>query len=116
MAEQTPATYPTEWLTLPEVADLIGTGISGVRRLIEDDALIGAKRDGVFKVPSAFFLGSEPLSSLRGTIIALHDAGLDPKQSIEWLLTEEATLGNAPIVSLRAGRKSEVRRAARVLG
>lgn len=116
MAEQTPEAYPTEWLTLPEVAELMGVGISGVRRLIEDDALIGAKRDGVFRVPAAFFVGGEALSSLRGTIIALHDAGLDAEESIDWLFAEEETIGNAPIVSLRAGRKSEVRRAARVLG
>lgn len=115
MAEQKPESFPTDWLTLPDVADLIGTGVSGVRRLIEDSALIASKRDGVLKVPSAFFADGEALSSLRGTIIALHDVGLDVDETIDWLLAPEETLGNAPIESLRAGRKAEVRRAARIL-
>ena len=115
MADETSASYPTDWLTLPDAAELLGTGISGVRRLLEDSALVSSKRDGVQRIPSAFFLDGEPLSSLRGTIIALSDAGLDADESIDWLFEIEETLGNAPIESLRAGRKSEVRRAARVI-
>lgn len=113
MAEQ--STVPTEWLTLPDVAELMGVGVSAVRRLLEDSSLVASKRDGVLKVPSVFFLDAEPLGSLRGTIIALHDVGLDADETIDWLLSPEESIGNAPIESLRAGRKAEVRRAARVL-
>ena len=35
---------------------------------------------------------------------------------MHWLLTEEESLGTAPIDALRAGRKAEVRRVAQALG
>lgn len=115
MAEQTPSTYPTEWLTLPEVSERIGEPVGRVRRLLDESALIGSRRDGVLKVPSVFLADGRPISSLRGTIIVLHDAGLDPDETIDWLLSPEETLGHAPIESLIAGRKAEVRRVAQTL-
>jgi hypothetical protein len=45
----------------------------------------------------------------------LEDAGFTVGQAIEWLYTDDETLGHAPIVSLLNGRKSEVRRLAQSL-
>ena len=45
----------------------------------------------------------------------LHDVGFEVDEMIDWLLNVEDALGNAPIESLLAGRKAEVRRVAQVL-
>lgn len=107
--------YATEWLTIPDLVELLDEPLGKVRRLIDEDYLVGSRRDGVFKVPAVFLVDGRPLPSLRGTIIVLHDAGFDPDETIDWLLTPEETIGLAPIEALLAGRKSEVRRVAATL-
>jgi hypothetical protein len=106
---------PTEWLTLPELVEALGEPLSRVRRLIDDRALIGSRRGGPFAVPSVFIVDGRPLSSLRGTVTVLGDVGFSDDEAIDWLLAPEESLGNAPIVSLLAGRKTEVRRVALTL-
>jgi hypothetical protein len=115
VVDQTPATYPTDWLPLPDVAELLGETVSRVRRLLDERALVGSRRDGILKVPSVFLVDGRPLSSLRGTAILLHDVGFSDDEAIDWLLTPEESLGVAPIESLLAGRKAEVRRVAQAL-
>ncbi|GAA3648760.1 Rv2175c family DNA-binding protein [Microbacterium marinilacus] len=105
----------TEWLTLPEVAELLGETPGRVRRLLDEKALVGSRREGPLRIPSVFFVDDEVLSSLRGTVIVLHDAGFDDDEAIDWLLTPEESIGDAPIEALRAGRKAEVRRVAQTL-
>jgi len=107
--------FETDWLALPDLVEVLGEPLGRVRRLIDESYLVGSKRDGVFKVPSVFVVDGHPLSSLRGTVIVLHDAGFSDDEAIDWLLTPEESLGHAPIESLLAGRKSEVRRVARTL-
>ena len=107
--------FETDWLTLPDLVEVLGEPLGRVRRLLDESYLVGSKRDGVFKVPSVFVVDGHPLSSLHGTVIVLHDAGFSDDEAIDWLLTSEESLGHAPIESLLAGRKSEVRRIARTL-
>ncbi len=107
--------FPTEWLTLPELVEILGEPLGRVRRLVDDSHLIGSRRDGTFKVPAVFIVDGHPLSSLRGTVIVLHDAGFTDDEAIDWLLAHEDSIGGAPIASLLAGRKSEVRRVAQTL-
>ncbi len=107
--------YPTDWLTIPDLVELLDESLGRVRRLFDEDYLVGSRRDGVFKVPAVFIAEGRPLPALRGTIIVLHDAGFDPDEIIDWLLTPEETIGMAPIEALLAGRKSEVRRVAATL-
>nr|WP_221189164.1 Rv2175c family DNA-binding protein [Microbacterium proteolyticum] len=102
-------------MTIPDLVELLDEPLGRVRRLIDEDYLVGSRRDGVFKVPAVFLAAGRPLPALRGTIIVLHDAGFDPDETIDWLLTPEQTIGVAPIEALRAGRKSEVRRVAATL-
>ncbi|ANF31033.1 transcriptional regulator [Leifsonia xyli] len=105
----------TEWLTVPDLVELLGLSVSRVRRLIEDRHL-GAKRvDGVLKVPAAFLKDGQPLSELHGTLIVLADDGFSDDEAVDWLLEEEESLGTSPIEALRAGRKAEVRRIAQAL-
>lgn len=107
--------FPTDWLTLPELAEVLGETLSRTRRLLDESYLVGSRRDGAFKIPAAFLVDGEVLSSLRGTIIVLHDAGFTADETIDWLLAPEDTIGIEPIAALRAGRKSEVRRVAQAL-
>ncbi|MEV7694535.1 Rv2175c family DNA-binding protein [Microbacterium sp. NPDC089189] len=112
----TAARTPTEWLTLPDLVELTGEPLGRVRRLLDDGYLIGSRRNGTFQVPSIFLVDGEPLTSLRGTIFVLRDAGFSDDEAIDWLLEPEESVGDAPIVALLQGRKSEIRRIARALG
>ena len=112
MTEQAPA---REWLTIPDLVDSLGLGVSRVRRLIDDRHLAAKRIDGVLKVPSDFLKDGQPLGELRGTLIVLGDAGFDDEEAVDWLIQEDDVLGVAPIDALRAGRKAEVRRVAQAL-
>lgn len=105
-----------EWLTIPDLADVLGIGQSKVRRLIEDRALLAHKIDGAVRVPADFVRDGEPLHELRGTLVVLADSGFNDEEALWWLLDTDDTLGAAPIDALRSGRKTEVRRVAQALG
>lgn len=110
-----PHSFATEWLTIPDIAELIGEPVGRVRRLIDEQHLVAVRHDGLLRVPAAFFVDGHVLSSLRGTIIVLSDAGLSDEEITAWLLEPEDSIGVAPIEALRAGRKREVRRVAQTL-
>ncbi|MGV8885058.1 MAG: Rv2175c family DNA-binding protein [Microbacteriaceae bacterium] len=109
-------TTPTDWLTIPDLTEVLSLKVSQVRRLIEDRSLLARRVDGVWKVPAAFIAGDEPMSELRGTIVVLGDSGFSDDEALDWLLSPEDSLGVSPIDALRAGRKAEVRRVAQALG
>ena len=111
----TPAAAAIEWLTMPDLVEVLDEPLGRVRRLIDEHYLVGSTRSGVFAVPSVFIVDGHPLSSLRGTVIVLQDAGFTDDELIDWLLAEEESIGVAPIEALRRGRKSEVRRVAQSL-
>jgi hypothetical protein len=104
------------WLTIPDLTELLGLKVSQVRRLIEEGALLARKIDGVWHVPDVFIVDDAPLRELRGTVIVLGDAGFSSEESMNWLLHSEPSLGVSPVEALRAGRKAEVRRVAQALG
>jgi hypothetical protein len=106
----------TEWLTLPELVEMLGEPLGRVRRLLDESHLVGSRRHGALAVPAVFIVDAAPLGSLRGTLFVLHDAGFSDDEAIDWLLSHEDSIGMAPIEALRAGRKSEVRRVAQSLG
>jgi hypothetical protein len=106
----------TEWLTVPDLVELLGIPQGRVRRLLEDRILLGMRLDGVLKVPADFIVDGEPLHELRGTVLVLADAGFSDEEAVNWLLSEQDSLGTTPIAALRSGRKAEVRRVAQALG
>ncbi len=114
-AVSAPGVTATEWLTMPDLVDVLDETLGRVRRLIDEHYLIGSRRSGVFAVPSVFIVDGHPLSSLRGTIIVLQDAGFTDDEVIDWLLAPDEELGRSPIDALLAGHKSAVRRVARTL-
>lgn len=105
----------TQWLTIPDLVELLGIGVSKVRRLIEDRSLLARRVDGIWQVPQSFIRDGEPLPELRGTLILLSDARFSDEEAMDWLLEPESSLGTSPIDALRAGRKAEVRRVAQAL-
>jgi len=110
---ETPA---INWLTIPDLTEMLGLKVSQVRRLIEDRSLLASRLDGVWKVPAAFIVDGEPMHELRGTLIVLGDSGFTDDEAMNWLLSPEESLGVSPIAALTAGRKAEVRRVAQALG
>ena len=105
-----------EWLTLSEAAARLGVSKGRLGRLIEDLYLLAVKVDGEPRVPVDFFKGDEPLPGLRGTLILLGDLGVVGDEAMEWLLTDDESLGEAPVDTLKKGHKSTVRKAVQLLG
>ena len=105
-----------DWLTIPDLTEMLGLKVSQVRRLIEERSLLASRIDGVWKVPAAFIVAGEPMHELKGTIILLGDSGFNDEEAMNWLLSVDESLGVAPIDALKAGRKAEVRRVAQALG
>jgi len=106
----------TRWLTIPDLVEILGVGVSRVRSLIEDKSLLAVRVNGVWQVPEKFLRDGEPLPELRGTLILLDDSGFSDEEAMRWLLSPEESLGVPPIDALLAGRKAEVRRVAQALG
>ncbi|SKC72921.1 Rv2175c family DNA-binding protein [Krasilnikoviella flava] len=110
-----------EWLTLPDVAEALGTPVSKVRGLVSERTLVGIKRGerNTFQVPAVFLVTDDGaphvLGTLRGTVLVLSDVGLDDAAILRWLFETEPSIGSSPIRELRAGRRAEVRRVAQAL-
>lgn len=111
----TSASPPSEWLTMPDLVEVLGEPLGRIRRLLDEHHLVGSRRGGAFAVPALFVRDGAPLPSLRGTVMVLQDAGFSDDELIDWLLAEDETIGVAPIEALRRGRKAEVRRVAQTL-
>jgi hypothetical protein len=137
VTDRDPALRPTlddlvgEWLTLPDVAEALGTDVGKVRRIVQERRVVGVKRGErtTFQIPARFLVplhlvdpanvgradGSGRvgvLSSLQGTIVVLTDAGFDDAEILEWLFTPHAELGEPPFDTLLSGHKARVRRVA----
>ena len=110
------ADHVNNWITLDQAAEQLGVSASKVRRLIEEHILFSVKVDKQPMIPPEIIVGSEPLSSIRGTMLQLLDLGLTEAEAIEWLYEENDILGELPITALVKGHKAPVRRAAQALG
>lgn len=106
-----------QWLTVPDIAELLGSDVMAVRRMFDDRLLLGVRRGEprVLRVPRAL-VDPEPLVSLPGTLTVLADARFSDLEALVWLFTHEPALGATPIAALRDNRIAPVRRAAQVLG
>lgn len=107
----------TQWLPLPDVADLLGVSVTRVHTLIAEGFLLAVRigRPRVRSVPGEFFVDGHVLDSLKGTLSVLSDAGFDDIAALTWLFTEDESLPGRPVDALRNGRKTEVRRRAQAL-
>ncbi|MFD5600492.1 Rv2175c family DNA-binding protein [Leucobacter sp. NPDC058333] len=102
-------------LSVAELVDRLGVTPGRVHRLIEDHHLASVRVQGSLRVPAEFLQGDEPLPPLRGTLLALHDAGLTEEQAVVWMLSLNDELGERPVDMLQRGQKSAVRRATQAL-
>lgn len=116
------------WLTLPDVAERLGTDVGRVRRMLQERRLVAVRRGehSVLSVPDRFLAATAPggwevIPALQGTLVLLGDAGYTEEQSIRWLFAPDPSLviqGTsldrplAPIDALAAGHKTEIRRRA----
>lgn len=105
-----------EWLTLPDVAEVLGISLAGVRRLLEYGELLAVRRGerSVLSVPARFLGPEGPLPHLRGTLTVLRDGRVAQDEALRWLFSPDPTLpgGGAPVDALAAGQKTEIRRRA----
>jgi hypothetical protein len=105
-----------DWLSLPEVADQLGTPIGRVKQLLRDRKLLAVSRpDGVRAVPAAFIDGDQVVKGLQGTLTVLVDCGFDDTEALRWLFTADETLPGTPIQALYKRRGTEVNRRAQAL-
>ena len=104
-----------EMLSIADLVERFNASPGRIHRMIEDHALATVRVDGALRVPALFVQGNQPLPALRGTMLALLDAGFTDEQAIEWVLSENDELGERPIDSLLRGHKAAVRRATQSL-
>ena len=105
-----------DWLTVPDIGEMMGLRLSDVRQLIEDRQVLGLRIGprNVLSVPSRFFNDAGPLPELPGTFTVLGDGRMGDEEILRWLFTPDDSLPvpGAPIDALLAGFKTEVRRRA----
>lgn len=110
-----PRTSGVAWLSIDEAADVLGVSRARVKRLLEDRSLGSSLIDGKRSIPEVFIRDGEPVQHLRGTLIALHDAGYDDEEACAWMLAVNDVVGTEPITALRQSRKTVVRQAIQFL-
>jgi hypothetical protein len=105
-----------EWLSLPEVAGLLGIPFGRVKQLLRDRKLLAVTRpEGTLSVPAAFLDGQQVVKGLSGTLTVLFDCGFDELEALRWLFTSDDTLPGTPIDALARHRNTEVNRRAQAL-
>lgn len=107
----------TDWLPLPDAAEVLGLEVSQVRRLLEEGSLLEVRRGypAVRCVPAEMLKDGAVVKHLPGTITVLRDAGFSDVEALTWLFEADETLPGRPIDHLRAGQRGEVRRRAQAL-
>jgi excisionase family DNA binding protein len=105
------------WLTLPEIAEMLGVEVTRVRQLVKEGQLIAVRRgeNRVLQVPAAFIDGDKIVKGLTGTLTLLRDDGFTVEEMIEWLFTPDPTLPGTPAQALSENRGTEVKRRAQAL-
>jgi len=106
------------WLTLPEVADRLGTDVSKARQLVRDRQVLAVRRGdtNVLMVPERFVQNGHVLKGLPGTLTLLADARYGDDEAVRWLFTPDDSLPGSPVDALAENRGTEVKRRAQALG
>lgn len=105
-----------DWLSYPEVAEMIGVSLSAVRGLVADRELVAVRRgpNRALAVPAVLVTPEGPRPEMRGTFTVLADGGMTDLELLTWLFTPDETLPlpGSPMDNIVGGRKTEVRRRA----
>jgi hypothetical protein len=107
----------SEWLPLPDVAELLNVSITKVHGLLDERAVVAVRvgERNIRSIPALFIQDGHVVDSLKGTIAVLGDAGYMDEELIVWLFTPDESLRGRPVDALREGRKTEIRRRAQSL-
>ena len=105
-----------EWLSLPDVAGLLGMPVGRVKQLLRDRKLLAVTRpEGTLAVPAAFLDGHQVVKGLCGTLTLLFDCGFDELEAMRWLFTADDSLPGTPIDAIVKHRSTEVNRRAQAM-
>lgn len=106
-----------DWLTLPDLAEVLGLDILKVRQLVRDRQVAVLRRGErrIVSVPTAFVLHGQLVKGLTGLLTVLADGGFQANEALRWMFTADDTLPGTPIQALRENRGTEVRRRAQAL-
>jgi hypothetical protein len=107
----------SDWLPLPDVAELLNVSITKVHGLLDERAVVAVRvgARNIRSIPALFIQDGHVVDSLKGTIAVLGDAGFTDEELISWLFTPDESLRGRPVDALREGRKTEIRRRAQSL-
>lgn len=106
----------TDWLPLPDVAEVLGLDILRTRQLVRERQMLAVRRDGVLYVPAAFVQDGRVLKGLPGVLTLLTDARYTDDEALGWLFTADDSLPGTPVQALRENRGTEIKRRAQALG
>jgi hypothetical protein len=106
-----------EWLTVPELSELLGSDVVRTRQLLRERQLVAVRRGErhVVSVPAAFVVDGTVQKRLPGLLTLLADAGYDENETIRWLFTPDDSLPGTPMAALSTHSAREVRRRAQSL-
>ena len=105
-----------DWLSLPDVAALLGIPVGRVKQLLRDRKLLAVTRpEGTLAVPAAFLDGHQVVKGLCGTLTLLFDCGFGDTEALRWLFTADETLPGTPIDAIVGRRSTEVNRRAQAM-
>lgn len=116
MTDSDPVSTPTDWFTLPAVAERLGVSISKVHQMIRDRELLAIRHDGVRRVPAELVANHTVLKHLPGILTLLRDAGYNDDEAFRWLYRHDGTLAGTPAAALCGDRAREVKRRAQAEG
>ena len=105
------------WLTLPDIAEMLGVEVTRVRQLVKEGQLIAVRRgeNRALHVPAAFIDGDKVVKGLSGTLTLLRDDGFTDEEMLEWLFTPDDSLPGTPAQALSENRGTAVKRRAQAL-
>jgi hypothetical protein len=119
MTDQPGSTDPLaalDVLTVPELAERLGTDVVHARSALKDGTFAALRRDGVLVVPERQLDGDAPVKHLVPVLRLLRDAGYSDEEALRWLATPDGSLPGSPFDALHENRATEVKRRAQALG
>lgn len=105
-----------EWLTVPEVAELLEVRVTKVRQLLREGRLLARRApERPLRVPAALLQDGEVIKGLPGLVTVLRDNRYGDDEALRWLFTADPSLPGSPVAALRENRGTEVKRRAQAL-
>lgn len=101
-----------ELRSLPDVAEALGLPVTHIHQMLRDRQILAVRRNGIVGVPERFFDDGAITRHLPGLLSVLHDGGFSPRESLQWLFTEDDSLPGRPVDALHGhGAREVIRRA-----